>query len=425
MARSTTLQTLEKRVLGIAFLLVPALLIWLSIAIYDKRFTKVTMVTLHTSTAGHEMHEQADVKVRGVVVGEVRTIRSEGNGAVLKLALNPDKARFVPSDVQAQLLPTTVFGARFVSLVPPPGSTASPVHDGSQINEDHSQNAVELSQVLNNTMALLNTLQPAKLSATLNAMSTALEGRGDQLGRNFVQLDSYLKKLNPDVPALSENFRQLATFSQNWADASPDLLNALTDFASTSRTIVDQRQNLSSLFDTTGQAADDLGDFFRRNGGNMIALSTESRASLDLLRRYAPAAPCTFRALADFIPQMDRVMGKGTDRHGVHAIVVSVQNKGRYEPGKDAVHYGPGGGPRCYSAPYYPGGGKSPKAVRVGAPTAGAVPGSGLGPANSASENDLVNEFVAPSMDQVPDQLPDWSSVLVGPIYRGTEVTVK
>ncbi|MFC4911614.1 MCE family protein [Actinomadura gamaensis] len=425
MARSTTLQTLEKRVLGIAFLLVPALLIWLSIAIYDKRFTKVTMVTLHTSTAGHEMHEQADVKVRGVVVGEVRTIRSDGDGAVLKLALDPDKAKFVPSDVQAQLLPTTVFGARYVALVPPQGSTASPVHDGSEINEDHSKNAVELSQVLNNTMALLNTLQPAKLSATLNAMSTALEGRGDQLGRNFVQLDSYLKKLNPDVPALSENFRQLATFSQNWADASPDLLNALTDFASTSRTIVDQRQNLSELFDTTGQAADDLADFFRRNGGNMIALSTESRGSLDLLRRYAPAAPCTFRALADFIPQMDRVMGKGTGKHGVHALVVSVQNKGRYVPGKDAVHYGPGGGPRCYSAPYYPGGGKSPKAVRVGAPTAGAVPGSGLGPANSASENDLVNEFVAPSMDEVPDRLPDWSSVLVGPIYRGTEVTVK
>ncbi|RFU43209.1 MCE family protein [Actinomadura logoneensis] len=425
MARSTTLQTLEKRVLGVAFLLVPALLIWLSIAIYDKKFTKVTMVTLHTSTAGHEMHENADVKVRGVVVGEVRTISTEGNGAVLKLALQPDKAKFVPSDVQAQLLPTTVFGARFVSLVPPPGSTASPVHDGSQINEDHSQNAVELSQVLNNTMALLNTLQPAKLSATLNAMSTALEGRGDQMGRNLVQLDRYLRKLNPDLPALSENFRRLAQFSQNWADASPDLLDALTDFTTTGRTFVEQRQNLSELFVTTGQVADELSRFFAMNGGNIIQLSAASRGTLDVMRRYAPAAPCTFRALADFVPQMDRVLGKGTGKHGVHAMVVSVQQKGRYVAGKDDVHYGPGGGPRCYSAPYYPGGGKSPKAVRVGAPTAGAVPGSGLGPANSASENDLVNEFVAPSMDEVPDRLPDWSSVLVGPIYRGTEVTVK
>lgn len=425
MARSTTLQTLEKRVLGVAFLLVPALLIWLSIAIYDKRFTKVTMVTLHTSTAGHEMHVNADVKVRGVVVGEVRTISTEGDGAVLKLALQPDKTKFVPGDVQAQLLPTTVFGARFVSLVPPPGSTASPVHDGSQINEDHSQNATELSQVLNNTMALLNTLQPSKLSATLNAMATALEGRGDQIGRNLVQLDGYLRKLNPDVPALSENFRQLAQFSQNWADASPDLLDALTDFTTTSRTIVDQRQNLSELYDTTGRMADDLSDFLRRNGGNIIQLSAASRGTLDLMRRYAPAAPCTFRALADFVPQMDQVLGKGTNKHGVHAMVVSVQQKGRYVAGKDDVHYGPGGGPHCYSAPYYPGGGKSPKAVRVGAPTAGAVPGSGLGPANSASENDLVNEFVAPSMDEVPDRLPDWSSVLVGPIYRGTEVTVK
>ncbi|WP_067826210.1 MCE family protein [Actinomadura kijaniata] len=425
MARDTTMTVVGRRLTGVAFLLVPALLIWLSIAIYQKRFTDAVMVTLRTGTAGHEMHRQADVKVRGVVVGEVRSITADGGGARLLLALDPDQARLIPSDVTAQLLPTTVFGARFVSLVPPPNGTGRPIARHAVITEDRSQNAVELSEVLNNTMRLLNTLQPAKLSATLNAMSTALRGRGDQLGANFVQLESYLRKLNPEVPALAENLRQLARFSHGLADASPDLLDALTDFTVTSRTIAEQRQGLAELYEATGGMAADLTDFLRRNSGNIIELAETSRGSLALGRRYAPAAPCLFRTMADFVPKMNRALGKGTDRPGVHATVVTVPHKGRYLPGRDRPRYDGGGGPRCPSVPYLASSGGRVIPAGGNPVQAGATPGSGLGPANSPSENDLVNELAGPALDEVPQSLPDWSSVLLGPIYRGAEVKVK
>ncbi|MFA1540105.1 MCE family protein [Actinomadura monticuli] len=425
MAKRTTRHVVGQRLTGVAFLLVPALLVWLSIAIYDKQFTDATMVTLRTSTAGHEMHPMADVKVRGVVVGEVRSIKADGSGAKLELALKPGMTDRIPADVQARLLPTTVFGARFVSLVPPPGSAGAPIADGDVISEDHSQNAVELSEVLNHTMDLLNTLQPAKLSATLNAISRALEGRGDQIGRNFEQLDAFLTKLNPEVPALTRNLQELAEFTQHASDAAPDLLQALTDFTVTSRTIAEQRTALATLYDAVSGSSADLEDFLRANSGNIIALATESRGSLDIMRRYAPAAPCTFRTLAGFIPTMNKVLGKGTNRHGVHGVVVPVTSKGRYVPGRDAPRYDGGDGPHCPSVPYLATG----NGVRVlpagGAPGTGGAAGSGLGPANSASENDLVNELAGPPLDEVPEELPDWSSVLVGPIYRGTEVTVK
>lgn len=420
MARRTTRHVVGRRLTGVAFLLVPALLIWLSIAIYDKQFTEATTVTLRASTAGHEMHPLADVKVRGVVVGEVRSIEADGSGAKLELALKPGMTEHVPSDVRARLLPTTVFGARFVSLVPPPGSTAPPIAEGDVISEDRSENAVELSEVLNHTMDLLDTIQPAKLAATLNAMSRALQGRGDQIGRNFEQLDAYLRRLNPEVPALTRNLAELAEFSQHAADAAPDLLQALTDFTVTSRTIAEQRAALASLYDSISGSAADLTDFLNANSGTIIALATASRGSLALLRRYAPAAPCTFRTLADFVPMMNRVLGKGTDKHGVHGVLVSVPHKGRYLPGRDRPRYDSGGGPHCPSVPYL----SSGDGTRI--LPAGGVPGEGgLGPANSASENDLVNELAGPSLDEVPEELPDWSSVLIGPIYRGTEVTVR
>jgi len=425
MVKAATYHTAERYVLGVAFLLVPALLIWLSVAVYQKKFSDFTVVTLRTGTAGHEMHEQADVKVRGVVVGFVRKISTDGEGTRMELALNPKEAKLVPADVQAQLLPTTVFGARYVALVPPNGSSGQPIADHATIGEDRSRNAIELSQVLNNTMRLLNAVQPSKLSATLTAMAQALEGRGDQLGRNLVELDAYLKKLNPELPQLNRNLSELATFSQNLSDASPDLLQAFTDFTTTSRTIAEQKRNLDDLYSSVTTWSDDMTDFIKKNSGLLIALAATSRDSLALFRRYSPAAPCTFRTLADFIPKMDKALGKGTDKHGVHVNVVTLQSKGRYRPGVDSPRYTGGGGPRCYSVPYVPGGGRSALPLKPDVHVPGAVTVGGLGPDNSTAENDLVNQLLAPSLDEVPEELPGWSSVLLGPLYRGAEVTVK
>ena len=44
---------------------------------------------------------------------------------------------------------------------------------------------------------------------------------------------------------------------------------------------------------------------------------------------------------------------------------------------------------------------------------------------NSPEENRLVNELVAPSLNVQPQTLPDWSSVLIGPAFRGAEVKLK
>ena len=53
------------RLIGVAFLALIGLLIWLSLALYDKQFTTVDMVTLHTGSVGNEMHPGGQVLVRG------------------------------------------------------------------------------------------------------------------------------------------------------------------------------------------------------------------------------------------------------------------------------------------------------------------------------------------------------------------------
>ncbi|UWE08794.1 MCE family protein [Actinacidiphila bryophytorum] len=399
--------TAGRRTAGLVFLLVPALLAWLAVAVYDKDFQDEATVTVLTGSVGNEMHPGADVKVRGVVVGRVSAIHADGQGARLTLAIDPGQLHRIPAGVTAQMLPTTLFGARFVALVPPADAAA----DGptltarSTIAQDRSSDAVELQQVLDNVMPLLTAVQPQKLAATLNTVATALDGRGTQLGTTLVQLDRYLSKLNPELPALNDDIKQLVTVSHIYNAAAPDIVQALTDFTRTSGTIAEEQANLSTLYGTATGTAQDVTTYLRQNSPNIIRLAAASRGTLGLLAKYAPAFPCTLRTLADFVPAMDKALGKGTGQPGLHVDLTTVPSRGSYTPGKDTPGYGKSGGPQCYPVPYT---------------------GKGTTPlANSPQENELIDELLAPGAHTSPGDLPDWSSLLTGPVFRGAEVTVK
>ncbi|MEV5852931.1 MCE family protein [Streptomyces anulatus] len=428
--RTSSTRTVRRRLAGVTFLLVPAVLVWVSVSVYEKDFTDDATVTVRTGAVGNEMHDNADVKLRGVVIGQVRSIATDGDGARLTLAIDRDKLEQVPADVTAQMLPTTLFGARFVALVPPRIPTGSTLRAGAVIPQDRSSNAIELEQVLDNVLPLLTAVQPEKLSATLNAVSQALEGRGERLGETLTTLDGHLKKFNPQLPTLNADIKELVKVSTLYADAAPDVLDALTDATVTSSTLADQEARLAGLYGTTTAAAQDTTSFLRENKDNLIRLSAAGRPSLELLAEYAESFPCTLRTMAGFVPAMDKALGKGTDEPGLHVSIKSVPSKGKYVPGKDTPVYSASGGPACYSVPYV--GKHAPtadtrRATDVTAPPAdaGEDADTGLGLPNSPQESRLVNELVAPSLKARPGDLADWSSVLIGPAFRGAEVKLK
>ncbi|MFE5093513.1 MCE family protein [Streptomyces sp. NPDC056638] len=429
-------QTVRRRLAGVSFLLVPAVLVWVSVAVYNKDFTHDATVTVRTGTVGNEMHDNADVKLRGVVVGQVRNITADGDGARLTLAIQPGKLDRIPADVTAQMLPTTLFGERFVALVPPEIPSVQSLKAGAVIPQDRSSNAIELEQVLDNVLPLLTAVQPQKLSATLTAVSQALEGRGDKLGETLVTLDAHLKKLNPQLPELNADIKELVKVSTVYADAAPDVLDALTDFTTTSGTLAEQQAGLADLYGSTAASAQDATTFLRKNKDNLIRLSATGRPTLETLAKYSSEFPCTLRTMAGFVPAMDKALGKGTDEPGLHVTLKTVPSKGKYVAGKDTPVYDATGGPHCYSLPYVgntvptadarAGAGQDTRSDSTpGAPEEVAAADASLGMPNSPQESRLVNELVAPSLKVQPQALPEWSSVLIGPAFRGAEVKLK
>jgi phospholipid/cholesterol/gamma-HCH transport system substrate-binding protein len=424
----------RQRLVGVVFLVLVGLLIWLSLALYNKQFSPVDMVTLHTDSTGNEMHLGAQVLVRGVQVGEVRSITASGTGATLQLAIQPNTVNELPANVTAEMVPTTLFGERYVDLILPSSPAAARLDNGSVIHQDSSRDAIELESVLNNLLPLLTAVQPQNLSVTLTAIAQALQGRGSELGSTLVQLNSYLKKFNPDLPALDTDIRQLVQVTRTYSQAAPDIVQALNDFAATSQVLVQQERNLNALFVTLTQAAQDFNGFLTANQNNIIGLSSNSLPTLRTLARYAPEFPCTLRGLQAFVPNIDKVLGKGTKQPGIHATVNVVQPLGtpaaplgNYLPGKDTPKYGDNKGPKCYTAPLghitLNDGATQPANFDTHLSAASSA-GTGLSLANTPAENELVNEVSGLSLGVNPRTLPGWSSMLVGPLYRGRVVRI-
>ncbi|MEU3271657.1 MCE family protein [Saccharomonospora sp. NPDC006951] len=423
--RPTLARKLGIRAAGVAFLLVMALFITLSVRIYNKDFVSSVMVTLHTDRVGNQLRANSDVKARGVIVGEVRDIRATGEGAEISLALDPSTVERLPKDVAALLIPKTLFGERYVQLSIPDGSNQPPLREGDVISQDRSANAIELERVFDNLLPVLQAVQPQKLASTLTAASTALEGRGEQLGNTLAEAANYFEEFNPSLPRFNENIRDLATVSELYGDIAPDVLDALTDTAVTLDTVKEKAGELNLLYAQVTSTSQDVTGFLRANKDNLIGLAATSRAPLEIAARYSPSFPCTLKALNDLRASMDKVLGKGSAEPGLHLSATVTQSRGKYRPGVDTPAYTATGGPRCYPSGVAPTAGVA--AAEPGSRTHPLLPGSGgdLGLPNSPQERELLSSLLAPELDVVPGEVPEWSSVLVGPLYRGTEVTLE
>ncbi|MBB3664359.1 virulence factor Mce-like protein [Prauserella sediminis] len=350
--RKAVVHRLGLQLLGLIFLVVAALFIATTIAIYNKAFSDAVPVRLEATTAGNQLRMGADVKIRGMRVGEVRSVSTDGQKAILELAIERDRIEAVPAGVSARLLPKTLFGERYVALQPPKRSAGSgevvPLAAGDVITQDRSRSAVELEEVLSNVLPLLQSVQPQKLSGTLSSVSDALEGRGEKFGDTLVGLSEYLKDFNPSLPDLSHDITAVADVADIYHEAAPDFLAAMRDLTTTTRTIVEKRQGLAGVYNSVAGASADLDRFLAANERNIIGLTTSSQPTLDVLAKYAPQYPCMFRQFAEAVPNAKAAFGHGDDEMNHVVIRMLADNRGKYEPGVDEPRYNDKRGPRCY-----------------------------------------------------------------------------
>jgi virulence factor Mce-like protein len=416
------MKVVRLRVYGVVFLAVLALLLSLSVAVYQQVFTSVVRVTLEAGTLGNQLDPRADVKLHGLLVGEVREVHADGTKATLDLALRPQYVAYIPSDVRARLLPKTLFGEKYVDLVAPAHSTdpshssARPIRAGDVITQDRTRVGIELQQLMNDLLPLLRTVQPGKLNATLSAFATALDGRGDRIGANLTRVEGYLHRLNPHLPSLREDIARFADVAEVYGDAAPDLMKILRNTVTTSRTLVEKRDRLAAALTSTATVAGTADDFLDQNGDRLITLGRVSRPTLALFARYSPEYPCLLNGLVREEEASEEAFRGGE----MHITLEVVRQQGAYAPGEEP-RYGERSGPNCRDLPHPPVPGPE---VHLDDGSAKGSPSGPLGVSATRAEQRAVGSLVAPVLGVPADEVPPVATLLFGPMARGTGVSV-
>lgn len=337
------------KALGVVFMCLLLLGVWLTYATFTKKFSDYEEVTLRTSSVGLQLPTRADVKIRGVIVGEVlEATAGDEKGAVLTLGLYPDKAGVIPSNVTGAIVPKTLFGEKYVSLVIPESGPSGTIQAGDVI--DRTEVSTELEAVLADLYPLLRTVRPADLNMTLTAMATALEGRGEALGENLETLDSYLKRLNPEIPALLEDLRLTAEVSDVYADILPEVAQILSDTVKTTGTLEEREVALTATLRDFRSFSDTARAFLDANAERLERLGQLSTQTLRVLARYAPTFPCVSKAIV----KTQGRLGETFRGFELHIVLETLKNQPRAYTPQDRPIFGADNGPNCAGLPNPP-----------------------------------------------------------------------
>lgn len=289
-------QTRRLRLLGVVWLLVVASLLWLSIAAYRHVFSDETTVTVEASQVGAQLNAGGDVRMNGAIVGRVVSVRPGSGGptggASVELAIDRQAADRIPADVTARVLPTTLFGQKYVELLSDSDPADDVVSDGARIPLDTTRETVEITDVLNRLEPLLTAVEPDDLAATLSALTTALDGRGAEIGQLINEAGPYLASLNDLAPQFVRDLELVSEVSSDYADVMPSIVTVLTNGAVTAQTLADRSGDVATFTSTTTQAAGAVEALLAASGENLVRANAVARPTLEMLATYSPEIVC-------------------------------------------------------------------------------------------------------------------------------------
>jgi virulence factor Mce-like protein len=261
----------------------------------------------------------------------------------------------IPANADVDITSSTVFGAKFVEMLPPEEPSAQSVHAGQTFDSRHV--TVETNTIFEQLTSVLSKIEPAKLNETLGALTLALSGRGHEIGQMIGDLDAFLAKLELSRGNLEHDLAVAPAVLNSFADAAPDLVRAAGNTVRLSQTIVDERHNLDALLISTIGLADIGNQVLGDNRGRLKDVVTLLLPTTDLLNQYHQALTCGISGLSAVSKQ------SALKNPGITLLSGLDFGADRYRYPQDLPRVAAKGGPQCTDLPTIPFGAHPPFVV--------------------------------------------------------------
>lgn len=209
---------------------------------------------------GQQLPVGGDVKIRGVLVGTIRDIDLGDDGkARVELLIEDDAA--LPASTAAEIRSKTVFGQKWVELIPPRDATGPLLAAGDEIPDSQTKEPLELERSLQLGHDLLSRLPLRDLTTVFETLSDGFTGSEEDaaraIDRGIValravnaragELDLALVQLRQTAQWLDENDGDILSFMESLDEANRALVGAAPEFRASLQSVPLFLEDLAEL----------------------------------------------------------------------------------------------------------------------------------------------------------------------------------
>ncbi|MGI5219577.1 MlaD family protein [Nocardia sp. CA-290969] len=399
---------------GIGFALAAAVLVAAGIARSQGAFETTVPVTALMTDIGDGLPVKSDVKYRGVLVGLVTEVTPGTGGGPNRIGIElwPEQARGIPATVTARVVPSNVFAVPSIQLVD--NGSAPALRPDAEIPQDRSLATVQLQTSLTALSRIAAAAGRSPTDPTVGILATvqrATSGRGAEMVRAGAQLERIAQALG-EFAAPGQGPSTIDALAQALAglqSSAPDLLQAVNHTVGPMRVVAQQQGQLAALLSGGLVTTSSIGTALSNHTGTLTDITGSMAPVLDVLARGSQNFVQMTTSQARLSRKFGTEIWKPGTQSAAAAVIVELTPHKQYTRA-DCPRYGNLAGPSCAtgpagSAPVIPGG-FTPASAEYGA---GAVGGRG--------EREKVTTVLGTEAD-------DLSTLLLGPLVRGNEVTV-
>ncbi|MFF6810797.1 MCE family protein [Streptomyces sp. NPDC012403] len=214
----------------------------------------------------------SDLRVLGVRVGEVESVRPQGT--TVRVGLLLDEGVKVPEGARAVVVAPSVVADRYVQLTP--AYSAGPaLAEGAVLPAARNRTPVEIDQLYDSVTELGEALGPdganssGALSELLSTGAANLDGNGEAIGESVEEFGKAAKTLDGSSGDLFGTLRSLQTFTTMLKEKDTDVRTAQERLDEVVGFFADNKDDLAGALEELGTALDQIKTFIEDNRGEL------------------------------------------------------------------------------------------------------------------------------------------------------------
>ncbi|MFF5341607.1 MCE family protein [Streptomyces althioticus] len=218
------------------------------------------------------VHAGSDLRILGVRVGEVESVRPQGT--TVRVDLRLDEGIKVPENARAVVVAPSIVADRYVQLTPA-HSTGPALADGAVLPASRNRVPVEIDQIYDSITSLADALGPdganaeGALSGLLRTGAANLDDNGKAIGDSVEEFGKAAKTLDGSSGDLFRTLRSLQTLTTMLKDKDTDVRTAQERLDEVVGFFADNKDDLTGALEELGKALGQVKTFIEDNRGEL------------------------------------------------------------------------------------------------------------------------------------------------------------